>query len=89
MASVGEYTDEEHEAFLAARAAQPAEVRMAEDIVRAMSHLGEEMPGAVAAHLRKFWDPAMRDALLQQWRAGEIEDPDLIAVAQELDRRSR
>ncbi|WP_122261843.1 formate dehydrogenase subunit delta [Ornithinimicrobium cerasi] len=51
------------------------EVRLGGDIARALAHLGEDAPTEIATHLRKFWDPRMRAAILERLRAGEIEDP--------------
>jgi formate dehydrogenase subunit delta len=53
----------------------PPELRLGGDIARAMAHLGERAPEEIATHLRKFWDPRMRAAILERLRAGEIEDP--------------
>lgn len=64
------------------RSALPPEVRMGGDIARAMAHLGDAAPQAIATHLRKFWDPRMRTAIVAQWERGEIED-ELLAAAVE------
>jgi formate dehydrogenase subunit delta len=51
---------------------QPAEIRMGEDIARAMAHLPPtEAAEEVATHLRKFWAPPMRQALLGLVDGGE------------------
>ena len=45
----------------------PPHVRLANDIAKQFAHLPPEQAAqAVANHLRMFWDPRMRDALLLQ-----------------------
>lgn len=54
------------------RQQQPAEIRMGEDIARAMAHLPPERAAEeIATHLRKFWDPRMRGAIVARLEAGE------------------
>lgn len=64
------------------RSQLPAELRMGGDIARALAHLGEEAPEAIATHVRKFWDRRMRAALLDHLAAGRIEDEVLRAAAE-------
>jgi hypothetical protein len=66
------------------RAAQPPELRLGGDVTRALAHLGPQAPEEVATHLRKFWDPRMRAAILRRLDAGEIEDPVLRAGVEAL-----
>ena len=47
--------------------AQPAELRLGGDVARALAHLGPQAPEEIATHLRKFWDPRMRSAILRRW----------------------
>jgi formate dehydrogenase subunit delta len=60
----------------------PAEIRMGNDIARAMHHLpSEEAAIAVATHVKKFWDPRMRRALVERVHAGDARlDPLLVAA---------
>lgn len=69
----------------------PPELRLGGDIARALAHLGDHAPEEIATHLRKFWDPRMRAAILERLRADEIDDPVLRAgveayLAGEIDR---
>jgi len=60
----------------------PSEIRMGNDIARAMHHLpAEEAARAVATHLKKFWDPRMRRALVERVRAGDPRIDPLLAAA--------
>lgn len=62
----------------------PAEIRMGNDIARALHHLpDEEAAEAVATHLTKFWDPRMRRALVERVRAGDPRVDPLLARAAE------
>jgi formate dehydrogenase subunit delta len=45
-------------------------LREANQIGRAFAHRGADAPAAVAAHLRAFWDPRMRRAILAHLEAG-------------------
>ncbi|WP_010146625.1 formate dehydrogenase subunit delta [Serinicoccus profundi] len=65
----------------------PAEVRMGEDIARAMAHHPPERAAEeIATHLRKFWDPRMRSSILARVAAGEEMD-DLLRAGVELYRQ--
>jgi hypothetical protein len=66
------------------RAAQLPELRLGGDVARALAHLGPQAPEEIATHLRKFWDPRMRAAILRRLAAGEIEDPVLRAGVEAL-----
>lgn len=59
----------------------PAQYRMANDIAAHLQHLpSDEAAEAVAAHIRRFWDPRMRAQLLEQ--AGQAgTDCDLLLAA--------
>ncbi|HKX68092.1 MAG TPA: formate dehydrogenase subunit delta [Intrasporangium sp.] len=60
----------------------PPEIRLGNDIARAMHHLSaEEAAKAVATHLQKFWDPRMRRALVERVRAGDPRLDPLLAAA--------
>lgn len=62
----------------------PAEIRMGNDIARALHHLPEdEAKEAVATHLTKFWEPRMRRALVERVRAGDPRVDPLLAHAAE------
>ncbi len=50
----------------------PPEIRLGEDITRNLAHLPPEDAGEqIATHLRKFWDPRMRRALVERVRQGD------------------
>ncbi|WP_075813219.1 formate dehydrogenase subunit delta [Serinicoccus sp. CUA-874] len=54
---------------------QPAEVRMGEDIARAMAHHPPERAAEeIATHIRKFWDPRMRASIVGRMERGESMD---------------
>lgn len=57
------------------RSALPPELRLGGDVARALAHLGERAPEEIATHLRKFWEPRMRAAIVARLEAGEIDDP--------------
>ena len=60
----------------------PAEIRMGNDIARAMHHLpSEEAATAVATHVKKFWDPRMRQALVERVHAGDSRLDPLLVTA--------
>ena len=62
----------------------PSEIRMGNDIARALHHLpGDEAAEAVATHLTKFWEPRMRRALVDRVRAGDPRVDPLLAQAAE------
>lgn len=53
----------------------PSEVRLANDIARAFSHLPPEASAhEIATHIRQFWDPRMRQKLNERVNSG---DPNL------------
>jgi formate dehydrogenase subunit delta len=57
------------------------EVRLAGDIADQFRHQpADSAAAAVANHIRMFWDPRMRTALLTADAAGEVDDP-VVAVA--------
>lgn len=64
------------------RSTLPPEIRLGEDIARAMAHLGERAPEEIATHLRKFWEPRMRAAILTRLQHGEIGNDTLRAGVQ-------
>ncbi|GAA4880953.1 formate dehydrogenase subunit delta [Serinicoccus chungangensis] len=65
----------------------PAEIRMGEDIARAMAHHPPQRAAEeIATHLRKFWDPRMRSSILARVEAGEPMD-DLLRAGVELYRQ--
>lgn len=65
-----------------ARMHQPPEVRLGNDVVRALAWMPhDEVVGAVATHLRSFWDPRMRAALRAQVEAGEPDVHPVLAEA--------
>ncbi|MGB3763197.1 MAG: formate dehydrogenase subunit delta [Ornithinimicrobium sp.] len=52
--------------------AEPSEIRMSHDIARHLKHLpSDEAAEQVATHLRKFWEPRMRSALIARVRDGD------------------
>ena len=60
----------------------PSEIRMGNDIARAFAHLpSDEAVTAVATHVKKFWDPRMRGALVERVRAGDARIDPLLATA--------
>lgn len=62
----------------------PAVIRMGNDIARALHHLpDDEAAEAVATHLKKFWDPRMRQALVELVRRGDPRVDPLLARAAE------
>ena len=62
----------------------PAEIRMGNDIARALHHLpDDDAEVAVATHLTKFWEPRMRRALVERVRAGDPRVDPLLAQATE------
>ncbi|MDV3223261.1 formate dehydrogenase subunit delta [Intrasporangium sp.] len=62
--------------------ALPPEIRMGNDIARAMRHLApDEAATAVATHVKKFWDPRMRKALTERVREGDPRIDPLLAAA--------
>jgi formate dehydrogenase subunit delta len=65
----------------------PPHVRLANDVAVHLAHLPfEDAAEAVAAHLRAFWEPRMRTALLAHVAAGgEGLDPIARRAAEVLD----
>jgi formate dehydrogenase subunit delta len=65
----------------------PPHVRLANDVAVHLAHLGpDEAAEAVADHLRAFWEPRMRTALLEHAAAGgEGLDPIALRAAELLD----
>jgi formate dehydrogenase subunit delta len=60
----------------------PPEVRLGNDIARALHHLpADEAAIAVATHLKKFWEPRMRRALVERVRAGDPRIDPVLATA--------
>lgn len=62
--------------------ALPSEIRMATEIAAQFRHQPrEEAAEAIAAHIRRFWDPRMRARLMNQvTRAGEDCDAYVVAA---------
>jgi len=61
------------------------EIRMAGDIAAQFHHRpAEEAAAAIAGHIRQFWDPRMRRALLAEIDAGTEADPLVVAAAAQL-----
>ncbi|MFN8110576.1 MAG: formate dehydrogenase subunit delta [Thermoleophilia bacterium] len=60
-----------------------SELRMADDIARQFGHLGTDEAGrTVAAHITRFWAPAMIDRLCAEVaEAGEVDPVVAVAVA--------
>ncbi|WP_298750005.1 formate dehydrogenase subunit delta [uncultured Serinicoccus sp.] len=70
-----------------ARQRLPAEIRMGEDIARAMAHHPPQRAAEeIATHIRKFWDPRMRSSIVGRVEAGEPMD-DLLRAGVELYRQ--
>lgn len=64
------------------RADLPPEIRLGQDITRALCHLpAKEASEQIATHLRKFWDPRMRRALVQHVRDDDPRVDPLLARA--------
>lgn len=62
--------------------ALPPEIRMGNDIARAMRYLPpDDASTAVATHVKKFWEPRMRRALVERVREGDPRVDPLLAVA--------
>lgn len=60
----------------------PSEIRMGNDIARAFRHLPEDQAAtAVATHVKKFWDPRMRRALVERVSAGDARIDPLLVTA--------
>ncbi|GAY10426.1 formate dehydrogenase subunit delta [Pseudonocardia sp. N23] len=60
-------------------------VRMAEDMVAQFAHRPpDDAAAAVAAHVRKFWDPRMRRRLVTVVDEGADVDPVVVRVAEML-----
>lgn len=64
----------------------PAVVRMGHDLVRNFEHLPAERAATeIATHIRKFWEPRMRQELLARIRWGDTTlHPLLVAAAGDL-----
>lgn len=64
------------------RSALPPELRLSHDVARNLAHLGpEQRADAVATHLRKFWAPRMRRALVAFVDAGDPRVDPVVAEA--------
>jgi formate dehydrogenase subunit delta len=65
-------------------AAVPPEQRMANQIAANFRHVpGDRAAEAIAAHIRRFWDPRMRGRLLELVGCGaDGLDPVVLAAAQ-------
>jgi len=60
---------------------EPAEMRMVNDIVVNLGYLpAEQVPAAVADHVKRFWDPRMKRRLVELV-AAETERVDPVVVA--------
>ncbi|HSF98275.1 MAG TPA: formate dehydrogenase subunit delta [Ornithinibacter sp.] len=66
--------------------AVPPVVRMGHDLVRNLEHLpAETATREIATHIRKFWEPRMRQELLARIRWGDPTlHPLLVAAAGDL-----
>ncbi len=61
---------------------EPAEIRMSNDIARHLQHLPEaEAAEQIATHLRKFWEPRMRSALIDRVRDNDTRIDPLVFSA--------
>ena len=61
---------------------EPSEIRMSRDIARHMAHLEPaDASEQIATHMRKFWPPRMRRALVQFVREGDERVDPLVASA--------
>ena len=65
---------------------EAAVVRMGHDLVRNLEHLPSERAAMeIATHIRKFWEPRMRQELLARIRWGDTSlHPLLVAAAGDL-----
>jgi len=64
------------------RGSLPPEIRMGGDVSRALAHLPpDEASEQIATHLRKFWEPRMRQALVERVRLGDDRVDPLLASA--------
>ncbi|MDC5695830.1 formate dehydrogenase subunit delta [Intrasporangium calvum] len=60
----------------------PPEIRLGNDIARALHHLpADEGATALATHLKKFWEPRLRRALVERVRADDPRVDPLLARA--------
>ena len=60
----------------------PSEIRMTDDIARHLRHLPPEAAAEqIATHLRKFWAPRMRKALVERVRDGDDRVDPLVVSA--------
>lgn len=58
-------------------------IRLASDVAAQFrSRARDDAVSAIAGHLRQFWDPRMRQRLLEEIDAGSVGDP-LVAAAGE------
>ncbi len=64
---------------------EPSEIRMSRDIARHMGHLEpSDASEQIATHLRKFWPPRMRRALVALARAEDARvDPLIVSAVQD------
>lgn len=70
------------ESASAQRSHLPPEIRLGQDIARGLAHLPEhDAAEQIATHLRKFWEPRMRRALVQRVRKGDPGVDPLLALA--------
>ncbi len=69
----------------------PPAMRLATEIAAQLRHLPpDEAAAAIAGHIRKFWDPRMREQLVDQVnRAGEDCDAYVAAAAGLLTRPAK
>lgn len=81
VAAADDVATDEVEADELARDHEPSEIRMGNDIARALAYLGDEAPEQVATHIRKFWDPRMRSRLIDLARDGDPRISELLAAA--------
>ncbi len=67
------------------RMSAPPTIRLAGDIAAQFRHRPtEEAAAAIAGHIRQFWDPRMRRALLAEVETGAEADPLVVAAVHQL-----
>lgn len=75
-------SEHDDQATMSGPAGLPPEIRLGQDITRALAHLPtEDASEQIATHLRKFWDPRMRQALIQRVREDDPRVVPLLASA--------
>lgn len=65
-----------------ARMHEPPEIRLGDDVARAFGHYPPERAAReIATHLRKFWEPRMRAAIIARVAEGDPRVDPLLAEA--------